>query len=79
MKDDRGELDMDKQIEDKDELVKQLRLRVGEAESLGPRSTNRFHMYRGSRIKELVASGLELDACCLELDACRLFFNKLGA
>ena len=32
-----------------------------------------------SRIKELVASGLELDACCLELDACRLFFNKLGA
>ena len=30
MKDDRGELDMDKQIEDKDELVKQLRLRVGE-------------------------------------------------
>ena len=49
------------------------------AESLDPRSTNRFHMYRGSRIKELVASGLELDACCLELDACRLFFNKLGA
>jgi hypothetical protein len=49
------------------------------AESLDPRSANRFHMYRGSRIKELVASGLELDACCLELDACRLFFNKLGA
>ena len=49
------------------------------AESLGPRSTNRFHMYRGSRIKELVASGLELEACCLELDACNLFFNKLGA
>ena len=49
------------------------------AESLGPRSTNRFHMYRGSRIKELVASGLELGACCLELDACRLFFDELGA
>ena len=30
MKDDRGELDMTKQIEDKDELIKQLRLRVGE-------------------------------------------------
>ena len=49
------------------------------AEALDPRSANRFHMYRGSRIKELVASGLELEACCLELDACRLFFNKLGA
>ena len=49
------------------------------AESLGPRSANRFHMYRGSRIKELVAYGLELDACCLELDACRLFFDELGA
>ena len=49
------------------------------AEALDPRSTNRFHMYRGSRIKELVASGLELEACCLELDACGLFFNKLGA
>ena len=49
------------------------------AESLGPRSANRFHMYRGSRIKELVAYGLELDACCLELDACGLFFDELGA
>ena len=49
------------------------------AEALDPRSTNRFHMYRGSRIKELVASGLKLEACCLELDACGLFFNKLGA
>ena len=49
------------------------------AAALDPRSANRFHMYRGSRIKELVAYGLELDACCLELDACGLFFNKLGA
>ena len=49
------------------------------AEALDPRSANRFHMYRGSRIKEHVASGLELEACCLELDACGLFFNKLGA
>ena len=39
------------------------------AEARGPRSTNRFQMFRGSRIMELVASGLELEACCLELDA----------
>ena len=49
------------------------------AEALGPRATNRFHMYRGSRILELDASGLELDACCLVLDACRLKLSKLGA
>ena len=49
------------------------------AEALGPRATNRFQMYRGSRILELVASGLQLEACCLELDACNLLFEKLGA
>ena len=42
------------------------------AEALGPRSTNRYQMFRGSRIKELVASGLELEALCLGLEACRL-------
>ena len=42
------------------------------AEARGPRSTNRFQMFRGSRIMELVASGLKLDACCLGLEACRL-------
>ena len=42
------------------------------AEARGPRTANRFQMFRGSRIMELVASGLELDACCLGLDACRL-------
>ena len=42
------------------------------AEALGPRSTNRFQMFRGSRIMELVACGLELEACCLGLEACRL-------
>ena len=42
------------------------------AEARGPRSTNRFQMFRGSRIMELVACGLELDACCLGLEACRL-------
>ena len=30
MKDDRGELDLNKQIEDKDELIKELRKRVNE-------------------------------------------------
>ena len=42
------------------------------AEARGPRATNRFQMFRGSRIMELVACGLELDACCLGLEAYRL-------
>ena len=42
------------------------------AEALGPRAVNRFQMFRGSRIRELVACGLKLDACCLGLEACRL-------
>jgi len=49
------------------------------AEALGPRSSNRFHMYRGSRIMELEACGLKLEACCLGLEACRLYLSKLGA
>jgi len=49
------------------------------AEALGPRATNRFHLYRGSRIMELEACGLKLEACSLGLDACNLFFEKLGA
>ena len=36
-------------------------------------------LFRGSRIKELVAFGFKLDACCLGLDACRLFLQELGA
>jgi len=40
--------------------------------ALGPRAVDRYQMFRGSRIMELVASGLELEACCLGLDACRL-------
>jgi len=39
---------------------------------LGPCSSNRFQMFRGSRIRELVTSGLELEASCLGLEACRL-------
>jgi len=49
------------------------------AETLDPRASNRFHLYRGSRILELEPAGLELEACCLGLDACNLFFEKLGA
>ena len=49
------------------------------AEARGPRAMNRFHMYRGSRILELEASGLKLDACSFGLDACYDFFSKLGA
>ena len=48
-------------------------------EALGPRAVNRFQMYRGSRIKELAACGLELEACCLGLDAIRDFLYQLGA
>ena len=49
------------------------------AESLGPRSSNRFQMFRGSRIMELDACGLELEACCLGLEACSLELSSLGA
>ena len=49
------------------------------AEALGPRSVNRFQMFRGSRIMELDACGLELEACCLGLEACGLELEGLGA
>ena len=49
------------------------------AEALGPCTSNRFQMFRGSRILELDACGLELEACCLGLEACRLMLSKLGA
>ena len=49
------------------------------AEALGPCAPNRFHLYRGSCIMDLVPAGLELEACCLGLDACNLLFEKLGA
>ena len=48
------------------------------AEARGPRSTNRYQMFRGSRIMELVACGLKLEALC-GLDAIRDFFYQLGA
>ena len=40
--------------------------------ALGPRAVNRFQMFRGSRIMELVACGLKLEALCLGLEACGL-------
>ena len=48
------------------------------AEALGPRSANRFQMFRGSRIMELDACGLELDACCLGLDASIDYLKNLN-
>ena len=40
--------------------------------ALGPRAVDRYQMFRGSRIMELVASGLKLEALCLGLEACSL-------
>ena len=40
--------------------------------ALGPRAVDRYQMFRGSRIMELVACGLELEALCLGLEACGL-------
>ena len=48
-------------------------------QALGPRTANRFQMFRGSRIMELAACGLELEACCLGLEACCLELESLGA
>ena len=50
-------------------------------QALGPCTPNTFpiSMYRGSRIRELVTSGLKLEACCLSLEACRLMLSELGA
>ena len=49
------------------------------AEALGPRATNRYQMFRGSRIMELDACGLKLEALCLGLEACSSEFDSLGA
>jgi len=49
------------------------------AEALGPRSSKLIQMYRGSRIRELVACGFKLEACCLGLDALSLELDQLGA
>ena len=44
-----------------------------------PKKTFSISMYRGSRIRELVACGLKLEACCLGLDACRLMLEQVGS
>ena len=49
------------------------------AQARGPRTANRFQMFRGSRIRELDACGLKLEAYCLGLEACRLKLESLGA
>ena len=36
-------------------------------------------LYEGSSVRDLVAWGLKLEACCLGLDACGLYLSKLGA
>jgi len=42
-----------------------------------PKKTFSVFLFRGSRISELVACGLALDACCSGLDACRLMLEAL--
>jgi len=51
------------------------------AKTLGPCSSNTspISMYRGSRIRELVTSGLKLDACYSGWDACRLAIEQVGS
>ena len=49
------------------------------AEALGPRTRNRFQMFRGSCISDLSGRGLELEAWCLGLDAIRNYLYSLGA
>ena len=44
--------------------------------SLGQRSVK---LYSGSVVRELVASGLELEALCLGLEACGSWFTELEA
>jgi len=45
----------------------------------GSRGLKLIQMFRGSRIMELVASGLKLEACHSGLEACSLELQKLGA
>ena len=42
-----------------------------------PKNTSSVFLYRGTRISELAACGLTLDACCSGLDACRLMLEAL--
>jgi len=44
-----------------------------------PPKTSPISMYRGSRIRELAACGLMLDACYSGWDACRLALEQVGS
>jgi len=44
-----------------------------------PKKTFSISMYRGSRITELVACGLKLEACASGLDACGLMLEQVGS
>ena len=50
-------------------------------EALGQRSSKlvQYFLVPGSRIGELVASGLKLDACSLTLEACGLELEQVGS
>ena len=48
------------------------------AEARGPRSSKLIQMYRGSRIMELEACGLTLEACCLGLEASIDYLKNLN-
>ncbi len=51
------------------------------AKTLGPCSPNTspVSMFRGSRISELAACGLALEACASGLDACCLMLEQVGS
>jgi len=49
------------------------------AEARGPRSSKLIQMFRGSRIRELDACGLKLEAYASGLEACCLKLQQLGA
>ena len=44
-----------------------------------PPNTSPISMFRGSRIRELVTSGLKLEACYSGWDACRLAIERVGS
>ena len=48
------------------------------AEAHGPRSSKLIYMFRGSRITELVASGLKLEACHSGLEASINYLKNLN-
>ena len=43
-----------------------------------PKKTSSVFLFRGSRITELAACGLELDACACGFTACRLMLENLN-